>query len=170
MLHGQRIFLGPLTPDDAVIMFRWSNDPDLVHLNAAYRPVDWMNHHGWFQGIGNDPSKVIFAIRRIAESRFVGFVELRSIHPVFRSAEIGLQIGEVADRRQGFGAEALELALRYCWNDLNLERVSLSVFGDNLPAIRLYEKAGFQHEGTLRGAVYVDGRRVDLKIMATLRQ
>ena len=53
------------------------------------------------------------------------------------------------------------------WHDIR--RIELNVFTDNLAAIRLYEKFGFEHEGTLRNDAYRDGKYVDAHVMARLR-
>jgi RimJ/RimL family protein N-acetyltransferase len=45
-------------------------------------------------------------------------------------------------------------------------RLELQVFENNPGAIRLYERVGFVHEGRRRGAVVVDGRRIDVLLMA----
>ncbi|MBW6426163.1 GNAT family N-acetyltransferase [Rhizobium sp. XQZ8] len=53
------------------------------------------------------------------------------------------------------------------WHDIR--RIELDVFVDNTPAIRLYEKFGFVHEGTLRQNAYRNGEYVDAHFMARLR-
>jgi len=53
------------------------------------------------------------------------------------------------------------------WHDIR--RIELNVFTDSLPAIRLYEKFGFELEGTLRNDAYRDGKYVDAHVMARLR-
>lgn len=53
------------------------------------------------------------------------------------------------------------------WHDIR--RIELNVFVDNAPAIRLYEKFGFVHEGTLRQNAYRDGQYVDAHFMARVR-
>jgi putative acetyltransferase len=54
-------------------------------------------------------------------------------------------------------------------NWLNLHRVWLEVYTDNPTAIRLYEKYGFELEGTRRMYSYGDGRWADAYFMARLR-
>jgi len=82
--------------------------------------------------------------------------------------EIGMA---VHDQWQGRGigtrllAAALELADRW----LNLRRLELSVYVDNAPAVRLYEKHGFEVEGLLRKHSFRDGALVDAYAMARLR-
>jgi RimJ/RimL family protein N-acetyltransferase len=51
----------------------------------------------------------------------------------------------------------------------NLNRVFLRVFENNPGAIRLYEKAGFMHEGCLRQAEYQQGKFLDVLVMGILR-
>lgn len=169
MLRGEQIFLGPLVPDDAMVMFRWANDKQLSKLNNAFRPIDLMNHQTYFEGIGRDQSKVMFAIRRAAGAKFVGYVQVTNIHPVFRSADLGIMIGEDEDRGNGYGQEALSLMRDFCWNDLNLSRLTLFVFANNSCAIHVYGKVGFEREGTLRKAWFIDGEYIDIDIMAIVR-
>ena len=64
--------------------------------------------------------------------------------------------------------DAMKVALRYAFTELNLRRVTLTVFEYNPRAIRSYEKTGFQHEGRLRGALLRDGKRWDMFYMGIL--
>ncbi len=61
------------------------------------------------------------------------------------------------------------MALRFCWRELNLQRVSLSVLSNNPWARHVYAKAGFEIEGTLRRASFSDGQFHDVTVMAILR-
>ena len=54
-------------------------------------------------------------------------------------------------------------------NWLNLQRLELTVFTDNEPAVRLYKKSGFEIEGTLRRHIFRAGKYVDVYSMARLR-
>jgi diamine N-acetyltransferase len=166
---GSKIMIGPVLAADCAPMFRWFNDVEAARLDLAYRPIDWASHKAWFESLGRDPSKVLFAIRRIGEAALVGSVTVAQIQSVHRSAEIGVRIGEESDRGQGFGSEAIGLATEFCWRYLNLERVWLQAFEHNERAIRAYEKVGFEREGVLRRAAYIDGQWVDVVMMAKLR-
>ncbi|MCL4823963.1 MAG: GNAT family N-acetyltransferase, partial [Anaerolineales bacterium] len=66
--------------------------------------------------------------------------------------------------------EALNLLLRHGFETLNLNRVFLRVYADNLRAVRSYQKAGFVHEGTMREAVFKRGKYGDLHFMSVLRK
>jgi RimJ/RimL family protein N-acetyltransferase len=169
MLIGRAVSLGPLVPDDFGPLFCWANDVAAAKLDFSYRPVDLIAHKQWCENIGHDNSKVVFAIRKINTTPIIGYVQIINMNSVHRSADLGLRIGAEINRGNGFGKEALELALGYCWNCLNLNRVQLIVFKHNERAIRAYRAVGFRREGVLRKAAFIDGAWIDLVIMGCLR-
>jgi ribosomal-protein-alanine N-acetyltransferase len=169
MLLGSRISLGPFVPEDSAAVFCWMNDVASARLDFAYRPVDMMAHQQWWSGLGKDSTKVVFALRRTGGTALIGFVQIANINAVHRSAELGIRIGDEKNRGQGHGKEALRLAVNFCWNHLNLNRVQLVVFKHNSRAIGAYSAAGFRREGRLRKAAFIDGEWVDLILMAMCR-
>lgn len=169
MLLGSRISLGPIVPADFPSLFCWANDVEAVRFDTTYRPVDLIQHTEWCQAVGKDSTMVVFAIRKLSDPAIIGYVKISNINAVHRCAEFGIRIGSEVHRGQGFGKEATALALSFCWNHLNLNRVQLIVFGHNTRATRVYMAAGFEREGLLRRAAFVSGEWVDLAIMAVLR-
>jgi RimJ/RimL family protein N-acetyltransferase len=63
-----------------------------------------------------------------------------------------------------------ERRLRFAFRELNLHRVELEVFEFNPRAAHCYEKAGFQHEGIRRQALFRNGRYHDAHQMAILQE
>lgn len=169
MLRGEKIVLGPITPPDFQTLFRWGDDIEAARLNEPYRPAVWKNQEDLWFNVGRDPSRVFFSIRKAESNAIVGYVQITAIDAVHRSATVGLRIGEAVDRGQGYGREALELAISYCWNHLNLSRIGLAVFATNEAALRLYSSFGFQSEGRLRRAFFIDGAWTDCVLMGLLR-
>ncbi len=169
MLMASRITIGPFVPEDFAPVFCWLNDVAAARLDLAYRPVDMMTHQQWWQGLGKDLTKVVFAIRKTSEPTIIGYVQITGINSVHRSAEIGIRIGEEKNRGQGYGKEALRLAVEFCWNHLNLNRVQLIVFKHNDRAVRAYKAVGFRKEGLSRKAAFIGGDWVDVILMAALR-
>ncbi len=166
MIFGSTVALGPILPVDMASLFKWSDDVEDARLNEPYRPLNWHRQEAYWMNAEADPSRIFFAIRARSAPEILGYVQLRDIHPVHRSAQIGLRIGEAAHRGQGKGGEALHLAIRYCWDHLNLTRLALTVFARNERAIALYRAAGFREEGQMERALFIDGHWVDLVMMA----
>ncbi|HEY0270853.1 MAG TPA: GNAT family protein [Sphingomonas sp.] len=169
MIFGTSIAIGPILPVDIAALFRWSDDIAATLCNEPYRPPDWHAHEQFWTSAASDPTRVFFAIRARGATDIIGFVQIGRIEPIHRSATIGLRIGDAAHRRKGHGREALQLAVAYCWRQLNLSRIALSVFAHNEAAIALYAATGFEREGVLRRAVFIDGAWVDVVQMALCR-
>jgi [ribosomal protein S5]-alanine N-acetyltransferase len=166
MIFGTIVVLGPILPVDIPSLFAWSDDLDDARLNEPYRPLNWHRQEAYWMNAEGDASRVFFAIRSRSAPEIIGYVQIRDIHPIHRSAVIGLRIGEARARGQGFGGEALQLAIRYCRDHLNLTRLTLSVFARNDRAIALYRSAGFRQEGVMARALFIDGGWIDLVMMA----
>lgn len=168
MLTGSSIVLTAIRNEDSASLFAWINDPDIVRFNAPYAPVHEPGHAAWLERVTVDPTRVIFAIRDRISLRLLGVIQLIDLHPLHRSAELVVRIGSEADRGRGIGTEALNLIVDFGFRHRNLQRIALRVFANNPRAVRAYEKAGFQHEGILRRAVFIDGAWCDEIIMAKL--
>lgn len=71
----------------------------------------------------------------------------------------------VAYRGKGIGRRLIEAAIDGARRN-GLERVELTVYASNGPAISLYQKLGFKREGVKRKGRFVDGRYDDVIHMA----
>lgn len=65
----------------------------------------------------------------------------------------------------GIGTKLMEAAISFARNTAQVEILHLEVRRDNLRAIRLYEKFGFQKIGTFPGFLKIDGKWVDFDLM-----
>jgi L-phenylalanine/L-methionine N-acetyltransferase len=72
-------------------------------------------------------------------------------------------------QRRGIGTALLAALVDTADNWLGLRRIELTVYTDNAPAIRLYEKLGFEREGICRAYAFRNGTYVDAISMARLR-
>ncbi|UVT16833.1 MAG: GNAT family N-acetyltransferase [Nitrospira sp.] len=151
-------------------MFKWINHREEVLLNAPYKPVSETQHQTWFESIQQRSDLVVFGIRVRKNDKLIGSCQLHGIHPIHRTAELQIRVGDASARNSGNGTEAIHLLLNFAFKDLNLHRVHLHVFATNTMAIRAYEKVGFVREGMLRKAAHVDGTYVDIVLMALLRE
>ena len=68
---------------------------------------------------------------------------------------------------KGVGTQLFTAMLEWA-NDSELHRLELTVMTHNAPAIALYQKFGFQIEGTKRASLKVDGTYVDEYVMSLL--
>ncbi len=70
---------------------------------------------------------------------------------------------------QGVGTALMQAAIDLAEHWLAISRIELEVFVDNAPGLALYQKMGFEIEGTLREYGFRDGRYVDAYLMSRIR-
>jgi L-phenylalanine/L-methionine N-acetyltransferase len=69
---------------------------------------------------------------------------------------------------KGIGKALMKAAIEQSDNWLNLTRLELEVHEDNLSAISLYKRMGFDVEGTKRLSTFKSGRYIDTVIMSRI--
>jgi len=99
----------------------------------------------------------------------IGACGLHRVRLADRSAVFGILVGDREYQNRGFGTEATRLMLRFAFEELNLNRVGLSVLAANRRGIQVYEKVGFVREGCARQAYYRNGRYQDELFYGLLR-
>lgn len=109
-------------------------------------------------------------IRTLEEDRYIGFLAFFETFWNHGDAWVAIGLGEAEFWGRGYGSEAMQLALRYAFNELNFHRVTLGVFEYNRRAIRSYQKVGFVEEGRIRGEFLRQGKRWDMIFMGILRE
>lgn len=112
----------------------------------------------------------VFAIRTLADDKMIGVVELDDFNWVTGDVWLGIGLGDRAYWGQGYGTDAMRVLIRYAFEELNLRRISLSVFEYNERAVKCYRKLGFKEEGRGREQLRREGRYWDLIYMGLLRE
>jgi [ribosomal protein S5]-alanine N-acetyltransferase len=106
-------------------------------------------------------------VRLRGDGRLIGGVGL-SIDEDERRAELGYWIG-VPYWGHGYATEAARAMLRYGFEELRLNRVFASHFGNNPASQRVLVKLGMRHEGCQRQHILKWGEFLDLELYAILR-
>ena len=167
---GRTVRLAAPDTSDNVVVRRWSDDADFLRrLQLSYvRPFHLDEIPQTYLGGSSGSNHIHFRLRTLTDDRLVGYVVLYDIYWNLQVASVGIAIGDAADRGRGYGRDGMELILRYAFNELNLYRVALTVLARNTAARRMYEAAGFQHEGIMRANDFRDGVRGDDVMMSIL--
>lgn len=171
LLRGEKVRLTAVTANDMVAITRWWSNPDFLRLYnsapAAPRNEDQLSRR--FDLSQTSPEVFLFAIRLVDDEELIGLLEFDGVDWPNRTTYLSIGIGETRFRGQGYGYEAMQLALNFAFNELNLYRVCLTVFSYNAAAIALYERLGFSREGVYREHIERDGRRYDMILYGILR-
>ena len=169
VIEGKRVNLRRMQAADADDVVRWRSNPAILQELFADEPPTCNGHLRWLVEIEKRGDRHEFIIVERVTGRSIGTIGLSDIDRQNSRAEYGILIGEPDAHGKGYGREASELILRYAFAELELHRVYLHVFADNVAAIRLYERAGFRLEGTLRQHALKRGLFRDVIVMALLK-
>lgn len=168
---GERLYLSPMSVEDAERSARWDNDLEVaVPLgDEAYTPTAFEKS---VEQIGETIQRQshVFGIITLSEDLLIGRCMLFNLDTVNQSAYLGIVIGEKEYWDQGFGQEATRLLLDYAFNLLNLNNIMLGTFAFNERAIQAYRKVGFKEIGRRREARLIAGRKFDVVFMDMLAE
>ena len=163
--------LRELERKDLPAINKWRNDPELISLlGAPFRYINLDVDVKWYESyMGNRGNAVRCAITEDGSDDILGLVSLVSINYMNQSAEFHIMIGDTQNQGRGLGTFAVNAMLNHAFNNMNLQRVELTVLEDNARAKHLYEKCGFVYEGRKRKAKYKNGKFVDMLMYSILK-
>ena len=117
-----------------------------------------------------EPREGSYVLVACIEGEVIGHLHLETFPNSPRRKHVGhIGMGVHDDwQGKGVGIALLEAAVNFADKWLNLTRIELSVFIDNQPGIRLYEKFGFEIEGRLKQFAFRDGQFVDVYFMGRI--
>ncbi|MFA5715049.1 MAG: GNAT family protein [Candidatus Paceibacterota bacterium] len=183
---GERIYLRAVTEEDLPNYFSWLNDQETTRwMQRGIYPNNMDEMREYMKSLQRSKDGIHLAIVRkeypkyyniipvpsneMEPEKHIGNITLLNIHPVFRSAEISIIIGDGQYRGNGYGTEAIKLLVDHAFTRMNLNRLQAGAVVKNLGSIKAFEKAGFQKEGILRRAYYCEGEYQDVQIMSILK-
>lgn len=179
MLKGEKVCLRPVKRSDISFFLKWFNDPEVTQYLTMYLPMTEMAEEKWIEELGSitntragSVNKVNFVIEAIrGETNLpIGTCGFHNFNQKDQNAEFGIAIGEKDYWSKGYGTEATKLLIRYGFQQLNLQRISSSVYAFNERSLRLHKKVGFKEEGRLRKDVFKNGQFKDRVIFGILRE
>ncbi|WP_313396832.1 N-acetyltransferase [Atlantibacter hermannii] len=153
-------------PGDTEAVHRLFTQPE-VYANTLQVPHP---SRAMWQERMNQKSPGQYHLIAIVEDQVVGHLMIAAETRPRRShvASFGLCV-DAARHNQGIATALLREMIAMCDNWLRIERIELTVFVDNAPAIALYQKLGFDIEGTGKRYGLRDGDYIDAYFMARLR-
>jgi RimJ/RimL family protein N-acetyltransferase len=167
LYEGKKVRLRALEREDLKRCVEWFKDPDVRENLFLDRPMSMAEEEKWYEEHLKRENDMIFCIETL-KCRHIGNVGIHKIDHKNRHAELGIVIGDKSYWNKGCGTEAIQLALRYAFDDLNMHKVYLTHFGGNERAHRCYEKCGFVQEGILRDHIFKRGKYHDHPVMSVI--
>jgi len=153
-------------PEDAAALHRIYSQPD---TQAGTLHLPHSSLQGWHTRLAT-PQPHSYLLAACIDDEVVGQSALKVEERPRRRHAASLGMGVDARYRQrGVGSALMREMVAMCDNWLQVSRMELTVFVDNAPAIALYQRFGFEIEGTARGFAIRDGELIDTYYMARIK-
>lgn len=169
-LELDKYYLRPLETSDCEAFYKWSLDREvtLYSLSSYAYPQSKSDIEKWLNTINSSSKTVSFGICSKSNDQLIGYAGVSGISTLNRSGEYFILIGEKEYWGQGVGTEVTRVVTDYAIQTLGLHRVQLTASSRNVGAIKVYEKAGYVHEGIMRQSGFRNGEFVDKVLMSVL--
>ncbi len=171
MIEGTLVRLRAFEQDDLDANHAFMNDlPTLRDMMSGIPfPASYGDERRWLeQQTSYSRGEYQFAIEDF-EGDLVGRCGVIRLDWKNRLAELAIMIG-APYRRRGYGREAMALLCDFCFREMNLHKLKVSVFAFNQAAIRCYEGCGFRQEGLLRAEIFRDGAYRDVVVLSRITE
>jgi RimJ/RimL family protein N-acetyltransferase len=172
VLEGTVVNLRAPEIDDLDRNTRWINDREVTRYLSARYELSHLAEENWLRDLVAKPmayERVFYAIET-KKGQHIGNINLFKAQPEEQKCELGIMIGEKTHWSKGYGTDALRTLVRFAFDEMNLQRVELTVYDFNERGQAAYRKAGFVEEGRRREAIYTEGAYHDLIVMSVLKE
>ncbi|MBA4407051.1 GNAT family N-acetyltransferase [bacterium] len=170
-LEGERLILRKIILDDAPDIFEYAHMPEVAEF------LPWFPH----QTIQDSIDFIKFAEEKFASDewiilgielkenrKLIGSIDIRGWNSVNNYADIGYVISKNFWGK-GIMTEALKAVIKYCFDELRLNRIEAHCEEANIGSWKVMEKCGMKNEGTLREKIFVKNRYRSMKMYSILR-
>jgi RimJ/RimL family protein N-acetyltransferase len=148
------------------------NNPDMRKFLGGYIPHSREAEKEWIRSVQErmkNRNAFVFVIEKLIDDSFLGTVAIHDIDWLSHTGTVGIAIHKPENWNKGYGSEALQLLVDFCWTSLNMRRLELSVHEFNDRAMKVYEKLGFKECGIFHGKYFIDGKYVNTHYMELFR-
>lgn len=150
---GARVYLRSLTEEDASSQYcDWLNDP-AVNQFLETKSADESSLIRFITQKNEQPNAIFLGIFLREGNKHIGTIKLEPIDIENTKATIAIMIGDKKSWGKGLGGEAIKLLVDYAAKELQIKKIDLGVFGENIIAIHAYAKLGFREINREVGAV-----------------
>ena len=169
-LKGQKVRLIAMEAEHVEMLRELANDPDFEKMVVGWSfPISKTDQIKWFEGCKNGLDAVRYVITT-PEDGPVGAIGLRNIDWKNGTADGGgMRIAKKEIRTRGLATDAWMTLMRYCFEELRLNRDTGMALEYNLASQKVCERVGFKREGLMRQAVYKNGQFHNVIMYACLR-
>lgn len=169
MFRGEYVTLRLPQIDDAIILTAWQNDRDVTKHLMFVNPLSKSAQEDYIRQIWKDKDSKTFIIETEDEIP-IGMCSLNNIDWINRTAEIKLVLYAKNCWGRGYGYDAVRTLTNYGLYEMNLNTLFVNIMEGNERAVKCFEKAGYEIEGTLYNRILKEGKPKNLVSMSISKE
>ncbi len=165
-----RVYLRAMEPNDYKMSIQWRRDSEIWDMLGGTKYfVSEAYEKKWVEDVIFNSKDIKLAICLKENDLYIGNVYMTDLNMINRSCHSHILIGNKDYWGQGYAREALLLAIDYMFSERNIQRIQANILTSNVASLKMFQKCGYQIEGTMRRAVYKANRYHDQYIMSILK-
>ena len=153
---GEHVELRGLEIGDAPFFYEWNKEMDTQkNLDHIWFPSSMLRQEKWVekQALKSIEGDSYFFVIANKEGEKVGMIHAKDCDQKNGNFSYGVGILE-GQRQRGYASAAIQMVLRYYFQELRYHKAQVSIYEFNEASIHLHRKLGFQEEGRLREMIY----------------
>lgn len=158
-----RIYLRPMQMEDAGLVAKWYNDKETRrYMSTTVRGYKYFPRDIKKEINENNPKEEQwFMICLKPSNQAIGQAGIDDLDFLDRRGEIFFLIGDKNEKGKGYSTEIVRLLLDYAFKKLKLNSLFATVTVENIPSLKVLEKAGFKKIGIRREYNHIGGKYLD---------
>lgn len=160
--NGQKIRLRAVEPEDGRAFFDWQKETK-IHRNRSNiaLPTSLTLQREWAARTTKLPlnDEFMFIIEN-KDHEMVGQINTHTCNRRIGHFKFAISVLK-KHQRKGYASEAIQIVLKYFFEELRYQKVTSDIHSFNRDSIQLHEKFGFLKEGCVRRVIYTGGKFYD---------
>jgi len=158
-LKGEHIYLRALEPEDLAFIYTIENDESIWELSSTITPYSKFLIKQYLDNAHAD----IYEVKQLRlvissyNNETLGMIDVFNFDVKNKRAGIGILVKENEDRNKGYGREALQLLIKYCFTHLDIHQLYCNISEENKASIKLFSNQGFQEIGLKKDWIFNKG-------------
>jgi RimJ/RimL family protein N-acetyltransferase len=170
VIKGRLVYLRPIEDNDMESIYKSCQDEEFLYMTGTRKSFTMDEIIKSYRQFSKDPTRYDFAICLLDNNKLIGDLAILDVDEDNKKAGFRISLHSKNSLNKGYGTEATQLAQKFTFEELKLNRLELEVFSHNIRGIKAYEKAGFKKEGILRQSLYMNNKYSDEVLMGMLQE
>lgn len=167
---GDRVYLQEIKKADITDdVMKWFQDEDLMKFYTSSKQTITKDKLLYAIDEGKEKGNLFtFGIFTVEDNILIGTIKLGPIHPVHKTSDLVILIGNRNYLGKGLAVDAIRLGNDLAFEEYDIRKLHGGMYESNIPSIKAYTRAGWLIEGRLKGFYWVENKNEDRILVGCL--